>query len=268
VAAELLATDRALGRSAGDTDLVSAIVRMLHPNVTVLAPTGLARGIDESRAALLKNPDNAKSRMTWTPVRAGVSADGQDGFTLGFFTVITPSGQSLPGKYLAYWRRTSNGWRVAAYKRRLRPAGDVPLAEWAPVLPPRMLLVSGDSARTRRFAQELDSTERAFSRDGQSGIGQAFLKYADAEAAHIGGPASADFVRGPEAISKDVAAGASPTVTLMWAPENVLVSSSGDLGVTIGSITVTPEGKAPQAIPFFTIWRRSSPAAPWRYVAE
>jgi hypothetical protein len=57
--------------------------------------------------------------------------------------------------------------------------------------------------------------------------------------------------------------------TLNWAPDRVIVASSGDLGVTIGMIHPnTPRAGQPASFPFFTIWRRASPTAPWRYVAE
>ncbi len=55
-----------------------------------------------------------------------------------------------------------------------------------------------------------------------------------------------------------------------WGTERSLVASSGDLGVSIG--TIRPNGAVPAgqpaAFPFFTIWRRDRPAAPWRYIAE
>jgi hypothetical protein len=57
----------------------------------------------------------------------------------------------------------------------------------------------------------------------------------------------------------------------VWAPDRVIVASSGDLGVTIGLIRETAPGSdpnAPTVFPFFTVWQRSSPADPWLYVAE
>jgi hypothetical protein len=60
--------------------------------------------------------------------------------------------------------------------------------------------------------------------------------------------------------------GVSP---VSWAPERVIVASSGDLGVTIGWITRnSPEQNRPPRNPFFTIWRRANASAPWRYIAE
>jgi hypothetical protein len=69
-----------------------------------------------------------------------------------------------------------------------------------------------------------------------------------------------------------VAEGEPPTgSSVSWAPDRgVIVASSGDLGVTIGTIVVNePDSTgARQSFPFFTVWRRAGPDQPWRYVAE
>ena len=38
--------------------------------------------------ALRANPDNAGARLEWAPIRGGISADGQHGFTFGYMTVL------------------------------------------------------------------------------------------------------------------------------------------------------------------------------------
>ena len=57
---------------------------------------------------------------------------------------------------------------------------------------------------------------------------------------------------------------------LHWGTDRAIVASSGDLGVSIG--TIYPNGPVaegqPASIPFFTVWRRDGPGQPWRYVAE
>jgi len=58
-------------------------------------------------------------------VRAGVSGDGRQGFTFGFMTLTRPDSSQVPMKYLAYWRKDGNAWKVIAYKRVGRPAGPV-----------------------------------------------------------------------------------------------------------------------------------------------
>ena len=78
------------------------------------------------------------------------------------------------------------------------------------------------------------------------------------------------FTIGNEAISKSVeppdqVGKPSP---LVWKSDyTVMIASSGDLGVSIGWIHQKADPKA-AGFPFFTIWRRDNPAAPWRYIAE
>ena len=60
------------------------------------------------------------------------------------------------------------------------------------------------------------------------------------------------------------------TSPVRWSTERSFVAASGDLGVSIGTIhrnSATPEGQ-PASFPFFTVWRRDSANAPWRYIAE
>ena len=55
-----------------------------------------------------------------------------------------------------------------------------------------------------------------------------------------------------------------------WSTERSFVASSGDLGVSIGVIrpNTPPKAGEPEGFPFFTIWKRDTPASPWRYIAE
>jgi hypothetical protein len=135
-------------------------------------------------------------------------------------------------------------------------------------------LPRGDSATTRRYAEELRSAEIAFSNDAAPmGLGPAFHKWGAADAVNTGGSAHVHFVRGPDAIAKSVGAGVSSNTVISWAPTDVIVASTGDLGVTIGTIRVTSPATPDKAaetreVPFFTIWKRASPSDVWRYVAE
>jgi hypothetical protein len=48
--------------------------------------------------------------------RGGISADAQQGFTVGFMTLHRPDAATLALKYLAHWVKRPEGWRVVAYK--------------------------------------------------------------------------------------------------------------------------------------------------------
>ena len=270
-ARELVAADRTFSKASADTDLVTGITRMFAPDVVMLAPAGIVRGAGEAMATLRANPDNPRSRAEWTPIRGGVSGDGEHGFTYGYMTMTRPDGTQLPGKYVAYWRRTADGWRVAAYKRAIRAPGPVALEERPPAVPPSG--ARSNALESARYAAELQQVEHEFSRDAQSGFGAAFRKYAAPDAAHVGGQNDASFLFGPEAIGRPLDGPAAPGVVTTWEAADAIAAASGDLGVTIGAITTvesaTDSTQAKRsARPYFTIWRRSAPRAPWRFIVE
>jgi len=206
-------------------------------------------------------------------VRGGISADGLQGYTWGYMTIVKPDKTIAPGKYLSYWVKRPEGWRVVAYRRRLRPGGEVSLAPVAPSLPARSTPRSTDAALIETYRASLDATERAFSDSAKViGLGVAFARYGRPDAVNMGAANDAAFVVGAEAIGNTVSGGkpAEPS-TLVWAPDRVIVASSGDLGVTIGLIRDTapgPDPNAPTVFPFFTVWQRATTTEPWRYVAE
>lgn len=269
----LLAADRAFAAAAQDADAVTAISAMLVDNVFLQAPGGFVRGRDSAIAAMRVDPDNARSRVEWAPVKGGIASDGLQGFTAGYLTVTRPDGSTQPGKYVAYWVRSESGWRVAAYKRMPRSAGPMSHEMLPPSLPTRGL-PRGDEATVQRYADALSLAEHAFSREAQDvGLGPAFARWGAPDAINAGGGASAAFVVGPEAIAASVTAGVRPGTKITWGPDRVIVASSGDLGVSIGMIRITPPAQAggtgpTTSVPFFTIWKRAYPADPWRYVAE
>ncbi|MEO8303460.1 MAG: DUF4440 domain-containing protein [Betaproteobacteria bacterium] len=274
VADELVATDRAFSASSAKVYLVSGLSAMFAPDVAMPIPGGkFTASAAEAIAALNANPDNAHSRAEWVPVGAGVSADGEQGYTWGYMTLVKPDGTNAAFKYLSYWVKRAEGWRVVAYRRRPRGPGEVSLAAVAASLPAARLAPSADAALTERYRASLDATERAFSDDAKvAGLGVAFARYGRADAVNMGGPDDAAFVVGSTAIGNAVSGGkpAQPS-TLSWAPDRTIVATSGDLGVTIGRIRENTPGadpNVPTVFPFFTVWQRANPNEPWRYVAE
>jgi hypothetical protein len=247
---------------------------MFAADVMMQAPgVGFARGIEAATEALKANPDNTAGKVEWTPVRAGISGDGLHGFTFGYMTLRRPDNTMVPIKYLAYWVKREGRWQVAAYKRRLRAAGEVAMTVMTPSMPDKLVPSSEDPTMRASFVQSLTAAEKAFSDEAQKiGLGAAFAKYGSADAMNMGGPSEAGFVIGADAIGKAVGAGQPANgSSVSWSAESAIVASSGDLGITFGYIRPhAPDGTSPPPapIPFFTIWRRASPTAPWRYIAE
>ena len=269
---ELLAADRAFSAASANTDLVSGLSAMFADDVVIPSPPGkFVKGKAAVVTELRANAENATSRTDWTPVRGGVSIDGLHGFTVGFMTIRRPDGTTMPLKYLAYWVKHAEGWRVAVYKRVRASAPPPSLALMPAALPDRSLPPTTDEAAVARFRASLDQAERAFSDTAQKiGLGPAFAQFGSADALNLGGGTDAGLIVGADNIARLVSAGKpADGSTLFWAPDQVIVASSGDLGVTIGMIhPTTPAAGEPTNFPFFTIWRRASPSAAWRYVAE
>ena len=273
VVEELLDADREFSRRSATTNAVDAITPMLADEVIMPLPGGIfAEGKEAVIAGLRKNPLNEKASLTWTPVRGGISADGRHGFTFGYMTMRVPDSADVPMKYLSYWVKTPQGWRVAGYKRARRPAGEVSTAMMPPALPPRLVPVSTDPEAIAAFGRSVGDAERGFSAEAQTiGLPAAFRKHGSPDAVNMAGPASVSFIVGAEAIGKSMEDGNPPGPSpVSWGADKVLVASSGDLGVTFGVIrTNAPDAEGKHGpFAFFTVWRRPTTADRWLYVAE
>ncbi|MEW6321567.1 MAG: DUF4440 domain-containing protein [Acidobacteriota bacterium] len=266
----LLAEERRWSAAADKGPLADALAGMMADDAVMMAQGARVDGHQAIRAALAADAAMTDARGAWRAVFAGVSADGQHGFTAGMMTARGTDGPSR-AKYLAYWVRRGGSWRVVVY-RRTRAAADAPEpGDLPPALPAAIAEMESDAAAIARAGQSLDAAERAFSDDAQRlGVGPAFARWGTAQSINLGGPATPGLLVGADAIAR-VVGQAFPGVPapIRWAPDSVIVAASGDLGVTIGVIRRNPGASAalPEAVPFFTIWRRL-PSGDWRYLAE
>ena len=263
----LIAADRAFADAARDKDLVDGLLAMFDAETIMPSPAGFVTGPEAIAGALKANPANAGAKASWTPIRGGISADGQHGFTVGYMTITADGKPPRNAKYVAYWIKRAAGWRVAVYKRAGRPDGEVSLDLMAPSLPEQALEPATDAKTLAAYKASLDKAERDFSDLAlKIGIGPAFVANGRADATNIG--AGPGFTVGNEKIGADVASFNGPPIK--WGPENVIVSATGDLGITWGFIRPVdpPANGQPGGGPYTTIWRRAAPDQPWRYVAE
>lgn len=271
VAEELLAADRAFAASSAKTDVTSALSAMFAEDVVMTHAGGVAYGRAKAIDALKANPIN-NGTVEWVPARVSISGDGRHGFTAGFMTLRRPDGSTTPLKYLGYWEKQKDGWRLLAYKRGVAktPAPSTPVSY---VLPKQIVAPPADAVALEKHRESLAEAERSFSRDAQTmGIGPAFKHYGHPEAINLGGPDVATWLIGNEAIGGAIGGPAQEkTSPVSWGPEKTIIAASGDFGVTIGFIVPNkpgPDGKTPAGQPFFTIWRRDSPTGAWKYIAE
>jgi hypothetical protein len=264
---ELLAADRAFANLSAQGGGVAPLAAMFAQDVvmTAVPQPGFAATPAEAIARLEKSIGTASQngRIAWTPVRGGISADGQHGFTLGYFTAAQDGASPFQAKYVAYWLKDASGWRVKVYKFIPREGGEIPATIFAPLTP---AVLVAPTAPNPEAAVSLAAIEKSFSDESQTtGLRTNFKKYGRADAMHS--LAANDFVVGNEAIGEAHPDGPSP---LHWKADHSLIASSGDLGINYGYLErngPTPPGRLAK-IPFFTIWYRESPQAPWRYVAE
>lgn len=271
IADELLAADRAFSTASAKTDVITGLSAMFAEDVVMTHAGGIAHGRAGAIDALKANPLN-NGTIEWTPARVSVSGDGRHGFTAGFMTLKRPDGATQPLKYLGYWEKRQDGWRLLVYKRAIAktPAPATPVSY---VLPKQMVKASADAAAIDKYRESLAEAERSFSRDAQTiGIGPAFKHYGSPDAINLGGPDVATWLLGNDQIGAAIGGPAqAKTSPVNWGPEKTIVAASGDFGVTIGYIVRNqpgPDGKVPPGQPFFTIWKRDSPAGEWKYIAE
>ena len=265
----LLDADRAFSAAAArSADAAAGFAPMLDSEVVMPFPgRGHVVGREAVVAAVRASPAFREGRMQWTPVRAGISADGTQGFTFGYLTLSGGDPARRNRKYLAYWVRRAEGWRVAAYRQTIRPEGEISTGLLPASLPGFAAEPSADPAVTAAHQRSLAAAEQAFSDHAQQvGLRTAFRDYGRADAMNM--YEGATFRIGLDAITAGFPEG--ETSPVRWSTDRSFAASSGDLGVSIGTIHSNgpvPEGQ-PASFPFFTIWRRDSPDAPWRYIAE
>lgn len=270
---ELLAADRAFSVASGKSDVVNGLSAMFGDDILLMHAGGIASGKANAIEALRQNKINAGATITWTPLRAAISGDGRHGFTAGFMNLRTADGTATPLKYLAYWQKQAAGWRVAVYKRGQAKAMP-PLTPMANVLPSAIVEPTREAALIEQYRKSLSDAETAFSGDAQvMGIGPAFSKWGSPDAINLGPPDVPVFIVGNERIGVGVGGGSqAPGSPVRWgADQKTIVAASGDFGVTVGHIVPNApgaDGKPQPGRPFFTIWHRANPSAPWRYVAE
>lgn len=268
VAAGLLARDLAWAAASANTDVISAVGAMLASDPMVAVPgRGWVSGRDEFLAALRRDSTNAGGRLTWAPIRGGVSADGRHGFTFGYMTQHRADSSVVPMKYLAYWVREGDDWKLLSWRRRVRARGEVHTEILPPFLPPAALAY--DSTAVEAHATSVAAAEQAFSDLAQRvGLAEAFRRSGRADAINIGPADRADFLVGADAIGTMVGGGEENAMasSVWWNADRSFAASSGDLGITFGMIRPN-SGEGP-SFPFFTVWARETAAEPWRYIAE
>ena len=259
--AELLEAERALSTAAENRAPAEAIAAMFDAEVQLPTRDGIANGREAATAALAANPSSRGTGASWRSIGGGVSADGQQGFTFGYLDIAGGDPARARRRYLAYWVKRPEGWRMLAFRQLVRRPDEAEIGPVAPIIP------ASAAAAVSGNADSVAAAERSFSDRAQRvGLRAAFLEYGHVRAVHVASPNG--FAVGLPAIGANF--DESTTSPLNWSSDRTWAAGSGDLGLSVGTIRrngAAPEGQ-PATIPFFTIWIRDSATGQWRYIAE
>lgn len=265
---QLLAADRAFSdQAAKAADPVAGLAPMLDAEVVVPAPgKGLVTGRDAVLGVFHDSTSFKEGKVSWAPVRGGISADGTQGFTYGFLSLTGGDPARRERKYLAYWVKRPDGWRVVTYRQQVREAGEVSREMFPPSLPAKAVKAKSDERLIMRNKLAVASAEKSFSDRAQLvGLRQAFAEFGRPDAMNM--YSGAGFTYGLDSVVANFKE--EGPAKIHWSTERSFAASSGDLAVSIGTIVpneTAADGKP--GFPFFTIWRRDGPDQPWRYIAE
>lgn len=229
----------------------------------------IVRGRSAVVAIVAADSPAAPVTVRWQPVRAEASRDGQSGYSYGY-TVISSGAGSAPAirmdRYIAFWRRVSDAWQIAAYAETY---GAPPPALAMPRAVMDSALADVPMRRTRGALEDIRAADDDFARAATTlGTGRAFGEYAASNAQIFSTPG--EFITGPEAISQSFGP-VTDDSKLDWHPVAGEVAHSGDLGFTVGYAVFT--GRRADGAPqvryskYLTVWKKQRDGS-WRYVVD
>jgi len=229
----------------------------------------IVMGRPAARAIIAAESLGERAAVRWQPVRAEASADGKNGYSYGYsvYSAAQPTSTSVRiDRYIAFWRRDAAGWHIAAYAETY---GTPPAPLSLPQAAQGSALKDLPMARAGNAVEGIRSADVDFSRDaGRLGTGEAFGRYAAADAQIFSGPG--EFISGPRAITQSFGA-TSTKNSLVWHPVHGEASAAGDLGFTVGNAVFTGqrEDGAPLVLysKYLTVWKKQRDGS-WRYVVD
>ncbi|HEV3049017.1 MAG TPA: DUF4440 domain-containing protein [Longimicrobium sp.] len=255
----LRAADRAVSASTQARGIRDGLLPYLADSAHVLVPgTTLARGREQAAEALVFGAA-AGARLRWEPIRLDVSADGRSGYSYGAGTRTAADGAEVHARYIAYWQREGDAWKLAAFMFNANPQPVTPPPTGFFPEPPATGSVPAnvDVAAAVEGARQADRDFAALA--AAQNVGAAFQAYAAPDGAMLGGE------YGPEAIGAAFAGGRG---TLEWGPTGGAASAAGDLAYTVGTAVRRGEDGSPLGYTkYLSIWRRQ-PNGEWKWVVD
>lgn len=267
---ELLLADLGRADSIARLGLAEGLTRHFTSDVLYLrGGLPILRGRLASRLVIAAESLGTSASVRWQPVRAEASKDGESGYTYGY-TIYGVAQGGAPtlrvDRYIAYWRKESTGWRIAAYAETY---GAPPVALVLPQAAAASVVADILMPLRTSTLDALRSADMDFSRDASRlGTGEAFGRYA-ADGAQIFS-APGEFITGPEAITESFGPPGRKS-SLVWHPVEGEISKSRDLGFTVGNAVFRGEREDGAPVvrysKYLTIWKLQKDGS-WRYVVD
>ncbi len=267
---ELLRADLTRGDSTSRRDYAESLTGSFAGDVVYLrGGLPIVRGKAAARVIAAAEAVPTSTIVRWQPVRADVSLDRKSGYTYGY-TILGAGQSGVPGlrvdRYIAFWRKEDAGWRIAAYAETY---GSVPSPLAIPSDAISAVIPNVPMARVRGALDAIRVADTEFSNDASKyGTGEAFGRYA-ADGAQVFSGAG-ELVTGPGAIA-DLFGPSIDGSSLVWHPVHGEMSTSGDLGFTVGYAVFNGKREDGAALvrytKYLTVWKRQRDGG-WRYVVD
>jgi len=257
----LIETERAFSRLSAEKGIPAAFVAYLADDALVFRPLPVP-----GKPLYQNRPANPGVRLTWEPARAGLSYDGDLGFTSGPWELVyNQDGKQKTGygHFVTIWKKQTDGtWRVAIdlgidHQKPATATADIRLSlpDWR--------------WRLRRAPEIMHEIENLRTVDGHL--------YSASSAEEM----AAGFVKNSEAGVWLLRDGAEPLAgrpagekylrnnpgVYSCRVDTVAISSSADLGYTFGTFKQTMGDSVENQYSYLHIWRKQRPGA-WRLTLD
>lgn len=253
----MVAAERAFSKAAGEHGVRAAFLMNLADDATLFRPHAVnGKQWTEARPA-------RPGLLTWFPIYADVSRDGDLGYTTGPYEFRQSAGDKAidQGYFMTIWKRQADGeWKAVLDQGISTPPSTAAPADLKFAAPAS---AAGKTAAAAALLDSLLSVDREFATAAaRQGAAAAYAIYT-ADDLRLYRDGKFPFVGKPAARPVFAAAGA-----LAWQPAKADVSRSGDLGYTYGLAQWKASGEAKvEYANYVRLWKRQADGA-WRVVLE
>jgi ketosteroid isomerase-like protein len=233
-------------------------------DVSLLAPGAeLITGHTAVAAHIAKEP--ARKLTGWHTLRAGVARGGDLGYTAGAFEISAQGAQkSEHAVYLFAWRKYGGSWKIAAIVRNPAEGPPAPGLKLIKTQPPESMADPGDVSSAAIIKADTDFSNLS----QKTNVPEAFAAYIADNGTLLG--VITEPVSGEQAVGAQFPPSPRKGV-LAWKPVKADMSSTGDIGYTIGRAEFKGEDREGKPVTgytkYLTIWIRQADGS-WRYIID